>query len=127
VYDTNDATYSPVLLGQDGDLAFRNTAAAAASLVDWLVSLYGQERVCPFDAPEDVPVSSCDACAADEACVADCDGHYHCQRYWYASPESDCPSGSDPSSCACVGAQICAAGSSWCSGTPTAGLTCVAP
>jgi hypothetical protein len=124
LYDTTTSTYSPVVLGADGDVAFRNTATAAAGLVDWLVTLYGQTRICQFENVDTTRVASCGDCPAEDACVVDCTGIYNCQRYWFGVT---CPSGSDPLSCDCVGAQVCAAGSSWCGGSPGTGLTCAAP
>jgi hypothetical protein len=132
VYDTTNATYSPVILGVDGDVAMRNTAGAAVALVDWLGPLYvtagGRWATwtddCRLEATELGAVSDCGECPADNACIADCAGGYHCQKFWF---EVECPSGSDPLSCACLGAQVCAAGSAWCRGTPTTGLTCEAP
>ncbi|MBI2394815.1 MAG: hypothetical protein HYV09_34920 [Deltaproteobacteria bacterium] len=147
-YDAASKTYSPVILGGDGDRAIESTAPAGKTLSDWLAKLGGDPRdscapmpriactgctvkacsksweVAACDGSCTSPmrcadVSSCAACGTVGTCVLDASARAHC------SSLTTCRGAGI--TCECGGDELCAGGKAWCRGSATTGFRCQRP
>jgi len=157
LFDPATSSYTPVMLGSNGDHATKNTAPEADELVKWLGTLGPVEGVdfCEYR------TLSCDkelcdgtpACTTgeqpigqpEEACFDDCASPPSCEHVAScaicAAGGSDCVVDQlglahcmykaygcdDHLTCECAGDQICAGGKPFCQGDAVNGLRCVAP
>lgn len=153
-YDDTTARYTPVLLGTDGDMALKNTAPDAETLIEFLRTAAGEqgERVCAFverpcfgelcpgTAPCEEGTVPMDP--TGDGCMS------YCGMVTWCASVPDCgtcaaagdacvvdgagvarcvgwvPGCAGVPECGCGGAGLCAGGAPYCHGTAEGGITC---